>query len=299
MKLDNTEISKVLGQTVSAPAKYDSTILVRELRQNNRTHLNINSNNLPFVGVDLWNNWEISGLTDNGLPVTGIAKITYNCNSEYIVESKSAKLYFNSFNMTHLGKTPEIVISNIESTSAEDLSKLLGTNVEVSIRPSNSFCPPWRSDQYHSRSILLDLIAPTTEITEYSESPQCLTSNGVALESAEQKFYSTLLRSNCRVTNQPDAGDVYFYIKSKSLVDPVGLLKYIVSFRNENHFHEEVCEAMYMRLHQAYEPEELMVACYYVRRGSLDINPIRASHPHLIPSDFTISDSKYPKTPRQ
>jgi 7-cyano-7-deazaguanine reductase len=126
-----------------------------------------------------------------------------------------------------------------------------------------------------------------------------LTDIGEAVVDTEQKFYSTLLRSNCRVTNQPDAGDVYFYIKSKKLVDPVGLLKYVISFRNENHFHEEVCEAMYMRLKAAYSPEELMVACYYVRRGSLDINPIRASHEHLIPADFVAEHSKYPKTPRQ
>lgn len=299
MTLDNTEISKVLGRTVSAPAQYDNTILVRELRQNNRTHLGIDSTNLPFVGVDLWNNWEISALTDNGLPVTGIAKITYNCNSKYIVESKSAKLYYNSFNMTRLGKTPEDVIQNIVNTSSEDLSKLLETDVSVSVRPANSFCPPWRTDSYHERPILLDLLSPQLEITDYAEAPQHLITNGVSEQSIEQKFYSTLLRSNCRVTNQPDAGDVYFYIKSKSLVDPVGLLKYIISFRNENHFHEEVCEAMYTRLHKAYEPEALMIACYYVRRGSLDINPIRASHAHLIPTDFTDNNSKYPKTPRQ
>lgn len=299
MKLDNTEISKVLGRTVSAPAEYDKTILVRELRQNNRTHLGINSDNLPFVGFDLWNNWEISALTNKGLPVTGIAKIVYNCNSEYIVESKSAKLYFNSFNMTRLGDSPEEVIANIEFTSSRDLSELLNTSVSVVVRPSNSFSPPWRTDEYHTRSILLDLLVPDIEITEYSETPSLLQSMGLSDEPKAQKFYSTLLRSNCRVTNQPDAGDVYFYIKSGILVDPASLLKYVVSFRNENHFHEEVCEAMYVRLQEAYQPEELMVACYYVRRGSLDINPIRASSANLIPADFTSLDSKYPKTPRQ
>lgn len=299
MTLDNTAISKVLGKTVSAPSQYDPSILVREDRQNNRTHLGIEANKLPFKGVDLWNNWEISALTNNGLPVTGIAKITYNCDSKYIVESKSAKLYFNSFNMTNLGSSPEEVIKNIETTASKDLSSLLESQVDVHIRPSNSFCPPWRSDEYHSRSILLDLLAPDVTCTEYSETPSLLESNGYNSDMSPQKFYTTLLRSNCRVTNQPDAGDVYIYLKSNLLVNPVSLLKYIVSFRNENHFHEEVCEAIYVRLQEAYKPEELMVACYYVRRGSLDINPIRTSHEHLIPADFVTKSNNYVKTPRQ
>ena len=298
MTLDNTAISKVLGQTVSAPVKYDSSILVREPRQSNRTHLNISDDNLPFVGVDLWNNWEISALTDNGLPVTGIAKITYNCNSKYIVESKSAKLYFNSFNMTQVGGTSEEVISNIESTSSEDLSKFLETDVTVKIRPANSYCAPWRNDEYHRSSILLDKIAPDIVLSKYTESPELLTNVGVLDELTSQKFYSTLLRSNCRVTNQPDAGDVYIYINSHTLVDPAGLLAYIVSFRGENHFHEEICEAIYTRLHTAYKPKDLMVACYYVRRGSLDINPVRCSAESLIPRDFLNTDA-YIKTPRQ
>lgn len=298
MNIDNTAISKVLGKTVSAPAQYDKTILVREPRQNNRTHLNIQDNNLPFVGIDLWNNWEISALTDQGLPVTGIAKITYNCNSKYIVESKSAKLYFNSLNMTSMGKTPEDVIKNIESCASKDLGELLESEVSVSVRPSNSYCNPWRVDEYHQNSVLLDLIASDIEITKYTETPELLTSIGISESYVPQKFYSTLLRSNCRVTNQPDAGDVYVYINSQTYVDPVGLLRYIVSFRNENHFHEEVCEAIYTRLSNAFSPKELMVACYYVRRGSLDINPVRASHDYLIPADF-VGSFPYVKSPRQ
>jgi 7-cyano-7-deazaguanine reductase len=296
--IDNTEISKVLGQRVSAPEQYDKTILVREIRQNNRTYLNINDNNLPFVGYDLWNNWEISALTDGGLPVTGIAKIVYNSNSKYIVESKSAKLYYNSFNMTRLGKTPKDVIQNIETISSQDLSEFLDTEVTVQVRPANSFCSPWREDIYHSSSVLLDHLDATVEIKEYSENPSLLKFLGETDHLNTQKFYSTLLRSNCRVTNQPDAGDVYMYINSHKIVDPISLLKYIVSFRGENHFHEEVCEAIYCRLKQVYDPVELMVACYYVRRGSLDINPVRASHNHLIPEDF-ISKKFYIKTSRQ
>ena len=299
MKIDNTEISKVLGQRVSAPDQYDKSILVRELRQNNRTHLGISDSNLPFKGIDLWNNWEISALTNNGLPVTGIAKITYNCNSKYIVESKSAKLYFNSFNMTKMGDDLLQVISNIENTAKQDLSEFLETDVSVVVRPANTFCRPWRDDEYHKSSILLDTIDSSITITSYNESPELLTHLGITQESKVQKFYSTLLRSNCRVTNQPDAGDVYIYIKTKYIINPHNLLRYIISFRGENHFHEEICEAIYTRLNTTFSPEELMVACYYVRRGSLDINPVRVSDEKLLPTDFTSLDFPYIKTPRQ
>lgn len=297
-QLDNTAISKVLGQRVSAPEQYDRGILVRELRQNNRTYLNIYEDSLPFVGVDVWNNWEISALTDNGLPVTGIAKITYNCNSKYIVESKSAKLYFNSFNMTRLGSTPEDVISNIQIYASRDLSEFLETEVTVCVRKTNTYCSPARD--YVKDSLLLDCIVPNLQVVDYKENPNLLVSSGVLAEGPRvQKFCSSLLRSNCRVTNQPDAGDVHISIKTPYIVDPVGLLKYIISFRNENHFHEEICEAIYKRLQDTFKPDELLVECFYVRRGSLDINPARASHLHLLSTDFKDPSTIYVKTTRQ
>jgi 7-cyano-7-deazaguanine reductase len=296
--LDNSAISKVLGQRVSAPAQYDKSILVRELRQNNRTYLGIKEDALPFVGVDVWNNWEISALTDEGLPVTGIAKIMYSCDSKYIVESKSAKLYYNSFNMTKFGKTTADVLSNIENTSAADLSEFLETDVKVSIRKTNTYCAPYRS--YTNDALLLDNILPSLQITDYNENPDLLNTNGkVNTGSMTQTFCSSLLRSNCRVTNQPDAGDVHIKIKTDHIVDPIGLLKYIISFRNENHFHEEICEAIYMRLLDKYTPDELLVECFYVRRGSLDINPARASREDLLSEDFRSPTAFYVKTTRQ
>ena len=96
VKLDNSNISKHLGQTSKYKSKYDASLLVKEPRQSNRTHLGIKDNNLPFIGYDTWNAYEISALTVNGLPVVGVAKIVYPCSSKYIVESKSIKLYFNS-----------------------------------------------------------------------------------------------------------------------------------------------------------------------------------------------------------
>jgi 7-cyano-7-deazaguanine reductase len=115
------------------------------------------------------------------------------------------------------------------------------------------------------------------------------------------KFQSNLLRSNCRVTNQPDWGDVFIHIKTRVGVVPdlESLARYIVSHRQVSHFHEEICEMVYMHLKEAYNPEELMVACLYTRRGGLDINPIRASHKELIPGFFTDINCRMAKTLRQ
>ena len=131
--LDNSNVSKVLGKTVNYPNQYDASILVREPRQGNRKHLNLDDDDLPFTGYDIWNAWEVSCLTKHGCPVTAIAKIVYPCDNEYIVESKSLKLYFNSFNMTKLGDDSQQARALIESDASADLSELLETDVAVSV----------------------------------------------------------------------------------------------------------------------------------------------------------------------
>lgn len=298
--LDNTEISKVLGQRVDAPKQYDTSILVREKRSSNREYLNIQEGNLPFVGVDIWNNWEISALTNTGLPVTGIAKITYPCDNPYIVESKSAKLYFNSFNMSKFGDTPQDVVSNIEKTASEDLSTFLETNVQVRVFPATETPLTLDALRYFSTFKCIDDINPNLATNVYNEDKTLLKQSGdVALMPVVQRFRSSLLRSNCRVTGQPDAGDVYIHISSKNILDQESLLKYIISFRNECHFHEEICECMYVRLLEVFQPEELLVGCFYVRRGSLDINPVRANKEELIPGFLQDANAGFCKTPRQ
>jgi len=132
-ELDNSNISKHLGQSSQYKSTYDPDLLVREPRQSNRTHLGLDDNDLPFIGGDTWNAYEISGLTNSGLPVFGVGKIYYPCTGKYIVESKSIKLYFNSFNMTKLGDTPEEVREEIARRAANDLSNLLEVDVKVKI----------------------------------------------------------------------------------------------------------------------------------------------------------------------
>jgi 7-cyano-7-deazaguanine reductase len=287
--LDNSRISKHLGQVSQYKDQYDSSLLVSEPRQNNRTHLDISDDNLPFVGYDTWNAYEVSALTNNGLPVAGVAKIVYPCNNKYIVESKSIKLYFNSFNMYKCGDQPVDVLDFIDKKASEDLSKLLGAIVHVHTHPASFRA---KGDQ------VLDPFQYTTledtfsqeelgkmHLDTYSETPELLSleeSSKKGVMSEEVRWHSSLLKSNCRVTSQPDWGDVYIMYKAQTHVCPESLLAYIISFRDECHFHEEICETIYKRLHDALSPEELVVTCLYARRGGIDINPVRASNTALI-----------------
>ena len=309
-KVDNKTVSKHLGQTSEYKTTYDPSLLVREPRQSNRTHLGIKDNDLPFHGNDTWNAYEISALTNNGLPVVGIAKIVYPCDSEYIVESKSIKLYFNSFNMTKLGDTAEDVLDQIGKMAAGDLSALLETKVLVRVHSNaralgeiNIFTA--KEEWMHSENctpnyITLEDEYPVKDIkfSVYTETPELLEEIEDA-PSEKVYYHSALLKSNCRVTSQPDWGDVYIYIKGKNTVDPISLLQYIVSFRDECHFHEEICEAIYKRIMDTIGPDELSVRCLYARRGGIDINPERVSHTKLL--HHTLSEVGVPhiKTPKQ
>ena len=285
-ELDNSRISKHLGQTSQYKSQYDPDLLVREPRSSNREYLNIFDDDLPFVGSDTWNAYECSFLLNNGAPVTGVVKCIYPCSSKYIVESKSIKLYFNSFNMTKLGDNKEDAIASFEEDASTDLSELLETNVVVKFqdgdRVNKKFDSPnneWDIDDY----INVDLLEDEKDFiyTQYTEDPSLL--EAVSRErDLEQKFYSGLLKSNCRVTSQPDWGDVFIHIKSKNAIDAHSIKKYVVSYRDECHFHEEISECFYKRLKDAFDPSELLVMCLYARRGGIDINPVRASSQDLI-----------------
>jgi 7-cyano-7-deazaguanine reductase len=305
-ELDNSNINIHLGKSSEYKSQYDSSLLVREPRQSNRTHLGIQDDNLPFVGFDTWNGYEVTGLTNNGLPVVGICKFVYPCDSRYIVESKSVKLYFNSFSMTKLGDTPNEVLSSISQMAAKDLSEILETQVVVynasnyeSLTDTTTGYEEWNHKRYDKSSYITieDEYPIDGELfNTYTETPELL--NTIDTVVGKEYYHSALLRSRCRVTSQPDTGDVYIYIKGQKTVDPISLLKYIISFRDECHFHEEICEAIYKRLWEVLQPEELSVRCLYARRGGWDINPERASDKELLHytlSDVTILHAKTPK----
>lgn len=254
------------------PDDVDPSLLVAVPRHLNRTQYDLHDDDLPFIGSDAWNAYEFSTLLANGFPISGWLKFVYDSDSPFIVESKSVKLYLNSFNMARLIKdTSDLWM--VEDRIASDLSAATGVDVQVCL---------FLGDIETRKPIEGDFVSlenycnvEKMEFDNYNENPNIL--EVVPSIARYERWRSNSLRSNCRVTNQPDWGDVYVHIKGDKAITPESLLQYIVSMRKENHFHEEICECIYKRLWDLLQPEELLVACLYTRRGGIDINPVRAS----------------------
>jgi len=278
------------------PDDVDPSLLVAVPRQLNRTAYGIEEGNLPFAGYDAWNAYEFSTLLKNGFPLSGWLKFSYPSNTPNIVESKSVKLYLNSYNMAQLIDTQDNFWT-IEDKISSDLSKAVGGEVDVRVFFGDvETVRPMDGDFF---SLEKYCNVEKMSFDHFNESPNIL--EIVPSIGRYERWRSNSLRSNCRVTNQPDWGDVYVHIKGDKAVTPESLLQYIVSMRKENHFHEEICECIYKRLYDLLDPEELMVTCLYTRRGGIDINPIRATSEELIFSTSSISFASIPctKTPRQ
>ncbi len=295
VKIAGKHLGKVGGDGYSD--QYNPDLLVKVPRYLNREGYELTSDS--FVGVDTWNCYEVSAITTKGQPVAGMLKIVCPSDSEYHVESKSIKLYLNSLNMTRIGNTASDCILGIEARVKRDLDKLLETDTTVSFYTSEE-----DTEAFTFPGTFLD-IAEIADLDEIDFTAFQSDSSQLEAEELDNdinmtvRLKSNLLRSNCRVTNQPDWGDVYIRLKGDKIPTPESIAKYIVSHRTVSHFHEEICEMVYKHLNDAFEPEELMVACLYTRRGGLDINPIRASHSHLIPDFFTNPAYRIAKTLRQ
>lgn len=289
-EIASKHLGKVGGDGYSD--QYNPELLVKIPRVLNREGYGLTGN--EFVGVDVWNAYEVSAITTKGQPVAGMLKIVCPSNSEFHVESKSIKLYLNSFNMTQIGDNAPDCISGIEARVKRDLDELLETNTTVSFYASEWETEPLSfSEEFEDIAEIANL--DELDFTAFkSDSSQLEETLG-----EELKVRSNLLRSNCRVTNQPDWGDVFIQIKGERIPTPESLAKYIVSHRTVSHFHEEICEMVFAHLTEAFQPDQLMVACLYTRRGGLDINPIRATHSSLVPEFFTNPDFTIQKTLRQ
>ena len=286
--------SKHLGKVGGDGYKdvYDPGLLVKIPRSLNREGYGLTGK--EFVGVDVWNAYEVSAITTKGQPVAGMLKIVCPSDSENHVESKSIKLYLNSLNMTQIGDNAADCISGIEARVKRDLDELLETNTTVSFYSSEFEAETLSfSDQYQDIADIADLDA--IDFTAFKSDASQLES-GVG---KELKVRSNLLRSNCRVTNQPDWGDVFISIEGEDIPSAESLAKYIVSHRTVSHFHEEICEMIFAHLTERFKPTQLMVSCLYTRRGGIDINPIRATHQMLIPEFFTNPNYVIRKTLRQ
>ena len=293
-EIASKHLGKVGGDGYSD--QYNPELLVKIPRSLNREGYGLTGK--EFKGVDTWNAYEVSAITTKGQPVAGMLKIVCPSDSEYHVESKSIKLYLNSFNMTKIGDTAVDCITGIEARVKRDLDELLETNTTISFYASEfetenlSF-----SEDYKDLGDITDL--DQIDFTAFKSDSSQLIIEDSGGELNDIKFRSNLLRSNCRVTNQPDWGDVFIYMKGSKLPAADSLAKYIVSHRTVSHFHEEICEMIFAHLTERFEPEQLMVSCLYTRRGGIDINPIRATHSYLIPEFFTSPDFTIRKTLRQ
>ena len=293
VEIDSKHLGKVGGDGYKDT--YAQELLVKVPRYFNREGYGWTSDS--FVGVDTWNCYEVSAITTKGQPVAGMLKIVCPADSEYHVESKSIKLYLNSFNMTRIGDNAADCISGIESKVKRDLDELLETDTIVSFYASEEEGEALSFEWYSDLGDIVDL--DQIDFTAFKSDSSQLAIEDNSDDPIEVKLKSNLLRSNCRVTNQPDWGDVFIRINGRDVPAVDALAKYIVSHRTVSHFHEEICEMVFKHLTDAYQPEDLMVSCLYTRRGGLDINPIRATHSRFIPDFFTDTDYRIQKTLRQ
>ena len=269
--LTNIIASKHLGKKSIGCEQYDSSLLVAIPRELNRIQYEIENDNLPFFGSDIWHCYEFSTMTENNLPISRVLKLKYDCNSEFLVESKSLKLYLNSFNMSCFGKNIEKCLEICLEKIQNDLSDVLKTQV------SAYFVNNDKVEIFQKFENILNVIdEKKLKIEKFEEAPELLKT-----ETREEKEYFLKfdsLRSNCRVTHQPDFGDIFIYYKSKKHILESSLIQYFCSFRKEYHFHEECVEMIYKRLSDILDKnDELFVCALYTRRGGIDINPIRYS----------------------
>lgn len=269
------EIASIhLGKKVSGSEKYDPNLIVAIPRIENRRQYNIENNNLPFKGFDIWHAYEFSSMTKNGIPVTRLMKMKYNCDSEFLVESKSLKLYLNSFNMTRFGNSIRECLEICKNTIEKDLSEKLKTDVKINFFENNTE----RENIFNNFENIMNFVDESSlKIDKFKEAPEELkTEKNNEIKTHYLLFDS--LRSNCRVTHQPDFGDLFIYYKSKNHILEDSIVQYLTSFRSEYHFHEECCEMIYKRLIDLLnENDELFVCALYTRRGGIDISPVRSN----------------------
>lgn len=253
-----------LGKKSEYITQYAPTLLFPIPRQIKRAEIQV-PQKLPFFGWDIWNAYELSWLNEKGKPQVAIAHFFVDCTSENIIESKSFKLYLNSFNNTKISS-----ISELKNILQNDLQKAVKGTIRVEINNLSTY----NSLQIDfPQGICLDELDINCD--EYTVNSAYLISDKNKL-TIQETVYSNLLKSNCLVTSQPDWGSVEIsYLGSP--IDHENLLRYLVSFRNHDEFHEQCVERIFMDISNKCHPLELTVKAWYTRRGGLDINPIRSS----------------------
>ncbi len=285
-------IHGILGeQTTDYPTEYSPETLYPIARNLGRDVIGWQDDKLA-VGVDWWHAFELSWLNAQGVSQVAIARFAIPASSPFIVESKSLKLYLNSINFTEFASWNEV-----QALIAKDLSscvqakvtvELFGLDNELSYRiiglliaQPEGVCIDEALANSSEKVALTE--HPDASLLESKADDNNLASNNTAEVAQPYTFYSNLLRSNCPVTNQPDWGTLAVSITSDKAFDEASMLRYILSFRQHNGFHEQCVEQIFADLSKHYEPSELMVRAWYTRRGGIDINPCRVSDIKLLP----------------
>jgi 7-cyano-7-deazaguanine reductase len=253
-----------LGKTTAYADRYDPGLLFPIPRVAKREEIGV-SEPLPFHGVDVWNAYELSWLDSRGKPVVALAEFRVPAQSPNIIESKSFKLYLNGFSQERMTDSSALV-----ATLVRDLSAAAGAPVEVVLSDAQA--------RGHAvtdlEGQLIDL--QSLDIDDYGPPRADYLQADTSASTVEEALVSNLLRSNCPVTGQPDWGSVQIRYRGAP-IDQAGLLRYLVSFRNHNEFHEQCVERIFVDVMRRCRPEQLSVYARYTRRGGLDINPYRST----------------------
>ncbi len=266
VKMNRVLNASPLGKTSEYKAEYDPSLLFPIERQEKRRELGIDQGQLPFFGRDLWYGYELSWLTLQGKPVVRIAQFELPCDSPCLIESKSFKLYLNSFNQSRFASA-ELVAEQLTA----DLSVVAKAPVKVDL---------FTIDEFAARSfdvapgVSIDGLDVEVDCFQYD--PSLLAKDRPNVNVVSETLHTHLLKSNCPVTGQPDWGTLVVSYRGEP-IDQTALLKYICSFRDHQEFHEQCVERVFVDLQKYYRLEELTVYAQYLRRGGLDINPLRSS----------------------
>lgn len=269
-----------LGQQTDYVSVYSPQLLFPIARVESRKLLDIGTV-VPFYGVDIWTAYELSWLDPKGKPVVAVAEFFIPCDSEFMVESKSFKLYLNSLNQTQYES-----IAEVEAVLEKDISAITRAAVRVHLYPLVALAgyvqPGHLVDLANVNGVLLDDLSISID-TYHPDSALLATTDEIVSES----LVSHLLKTNCPVTGQPDWATIMIRYSGKKIQHD-SVLRYIVSFREHQDFHEHCVERIYSDIATLCQPESLMVYARYTRRGGLDINPFRASSADLQPEPMRL-----------
>jgi 7-cyano-7-deazaguanine reductase len=278
----NTPDQSQLGKASAYADQYDAALLFPITRVAKRLELGL-AGSPPFFGADLWTAFELSWLNARGKPQVALAHFTVPCETPNIVESKSFKLYLNSFNNTRFAGAAEV-----QARLRADISEAAWRGApQPSVVGVKLLLPELfdREPVHELDGLSLDRL--DIECSRYTPAPELL-SAAFDEPPVSEVLTSNLLKSNCLVTGQPDWGSVQISYSGPQ-INQEGLLQYLVSYRNHNEFHEQCVERIFMDIWTRCQPAKLSVYARYTRRGGLDINPFRTSHPQAMPPNIRMA----------